>query len=61
MCGGPREAIASVKTMLSDLDGLRAALAREMATQLERFPAWEHQEGAAAFRDKRAPDYSTKR
>lgn len=57
LCNGPREAIAAVKTMLSDLDGLRAALAAEMAMQLERFPAWEHQEGAKAFREKRAANY----
>ncbi len=61
MCNGPREASASVKTMLSDLDGLRAALAAETAMQLARFPAWEHQEGAAAFREKRAPDYTKTR
>ncbi len=61
ICNGPRAATAAVKTMLSDLDGLRAALDAEMRMQLERFPAWEHQEGAAAFRDKRAPDYTKKR
>ena len=60
LCNGPRQAIAAVKTMLSDLDGLRAALAAETAMQLERFPSWEHQEGAKAFREKRAPDYSKK-
>lgn len=58
LCSGPREATAAVKRMLTDLDGLRAALGREMAMQLERFPAWEHQEGAAAFRAKRPADYS---
>jgi 2-(1,2-epoxy-1,2-dihydrophenyl)acetyl-CoA isomerase len=58
LCGGPRESIAAVKTMLSDLDGLRAALKREMAMQLERFPHWEHQEGASAFREKRHADYA---
>ena len=58
LCNGPRAAIAAVKTMMSDLDGLRAALAAETAMQLERFPAWEHQEGAKAFREKRAADYS---
>jgi 2-(1,2-epoxy-1,2-dihydrophenyl)acetyl-CoA isomerase len=61
MCNGPREAIASVKTMLSDLAGLRDALDAEMQMQLLRFPAPEHQEGAAAFREKRAPDYTKKR
>ncbi|MGE5538579.1 MAG: enoyl-CoA hydratase/isomerase family protein [Gemmatimonas sp.] len=57
LCSGPREAIARVKTMLTDLDGLRAALKREMEMQLERFPHWEHQEGARAFREKRPPEY----
>jgi 2-(1,2-epoxy-1,2-dihydrophenyl)acetyl-CoA isomerase len=57
LSGGPRESIAAVKTMLSDLDGLRAALKRETAMQLERFPHWEHQEGARAFREKRHADY----
>ena len=58
LCNGPREATAAVKTMLGDLDGLRKALAAETAMQLERFPAWEHQEGAAAFKEKRAADYT---
>ena len=44
--------------MLVDSDGLRAALKAETAMQLERFPHWEHQEGARAFREKRAADYS---
>jgi 2-(1,2-epoxy-1,2-dihydrophenyl)acetyl-CoA isomerase len=61
LCSGPREATAAVKRLLTDLDGLRTALQREMATQLERFPAWEHQEGAAAFREKRAANYQPKR
>jgi enoyl-CoA hydratase/carnithine racemase len=61
MCNGPREATAAVKRMMGDLDGLRAALQQEAAMQLERFPAWEHQEGAAAFREKRAADYRSKR
>lgn len=61
ICNGPREATAAIKTMLSDLAGLRAALDAEMQMQLARFPAWEHQEGAAAFRNKRAPDYTKKR
>lgn len=60
LCNGPREATAAVKTMLSDLDDLRAALAAETAMQLERFPSWEHQEGAMAFRGKRAADYAKK-
>ena len=58
LAGGPREAIAAVKGMLSDLDGLRAALANEAKMQGRRFPAWEHQEGAAAFREKRSPDFT---
>jgi 2-(1,2-epoxy-1,2-dihydrophenyl)acetyl-CoA isomerase len=57
LVNGPRQAIAAVKRMLGDLDGLRAALAAEAAMQLERFPSWEHQEGAAAFREKRPPNY----
>ena len=57
LCNGPREATAAIKAMLSDLDGLRAALVAETAMQLARFPAWEHQEGAAAFKEKRAPSY----
>lgn len=61
ICNGPREATAAVRTMLGDLDGLRKALAAEMAMQLERFPSWEHQEGAKAFREKRAADYTKKR
>lgn len=56
-CNGPREAAAAVKKMLSDLDGLRAALAAETAMQLARFPAWEHQEGTKAFKEKRAAKY----
>jgi enoyl-CoA hydratase/carnithine racemase len=58
MCGGPRESVARVKSMLTDIDGLRAALQRELAMQLERFPHWEHQEGARAFREKRHADYA---
>lgn len=61
LSGGPRESIAAVKTMLGDLDGLRAALKAETSMQLERFPAWEHQEGARAFREKRPADYGAKR
>ena len=49
---------SAVKKMLVDSDGLRAALNAETAMQLERFPHWEHQEGARAFREKRAADYS---
>ena len=58
LAGGPREAIAAVKGMLGDLDGLRAALAMEADMQRQRFPAWEHQEGAAALREKRSPDFT---
>lgn len=57
---GPRDAVAAIKKMLSGLDELRAALAAETAQQRARFPHAEHQEGAAAFREKRAPDYSDK-
>lgn len=57
LIGGPRDAIAAVKEMLSDHDGLQAALQAEMAMQLERFPHWEHQEGAKAFREKRNAHY----
>lgn len=58
LAGGPRAAIGAVKGMLSDLDGLRAALAAEAEMQKARFPHAEHQEGAAAFREKRGPDYT---
>ena len=58
LAGGPVEAIAAVKGMLSGLDGLQAALDEESAQQRSRFPHGEHQEGAAAFREKRAPKYS---
>src|SRR5690606_24168404 len=34
LCNGPREALAAVKTMLCDIEGLRAALNAEMAMQL---------------------------
>jgi 2-(1,2-epoxy-1,2-dihydrophenyl)acetyl-CoA isomerase len=58
LAGGPTAAIAAVKGMLSGLDDLRAALDDEAAQQRARFPDAEHQEGAAAFREKRAPKYS---
>lgn len=61
LVGGPREALAAVKRMVSDLDGLRAALDTEAEMQLQRFPHWEHQEGARAFREKRPADYSGNR
>lgn len=57
---GPQAAVAAIKTMLAGLDELRAALDNEAAQQRARFPHPEHQEGAAAFREKRAPDYSDK-
>lgn len=57
IASGPRESIAAVKKMLSDIDGLRAALKNETAMQIERFPHWEHQEGARAFKEKRPADY----
>ncbi|MFM2128746.1 MAG: hypothetical protein RL477_292 [Pseudomonadota bacterium] len=55
---GPHDAVAAVKKMLSGLDELREALAAEAAQQRARFPHDEHQEGAAAFREKRSPDFS---
>ncbi len=58
LAGRPLAARAAVKSLLSDLDGLRAALAAEAALQRERFPHAEHQEAAAAFREKRKPDFS---
>lgn len=58
LVGGPQAAIGAVKEMLSGLEELRAALAAEAAQQRARFPHAEHQEGAAAFREKRAPYYS---
>lgn len=57
LAGGPRDAIAAVKAMMSGLEDLRAALVREGAMQRDRFPAPEHQEAAAAFREKRHPDF----
>jgi 2-(1,2-epoxy-1,2-dihydrophenyl)acetyl-CoA isomerase len=60
LTGGPQAAIGAVKVMLSRLDELCAALKSEAAQQRARFPHAEHQEGAAAFREKRTPDYSKK-
>ena len=57
LAGGPRAAIAAVKGMLADLDGLGAALEAEAEMQMTRFPHPEHQEGARAFREKRAADF----
>ena len=58
LASGPPQGIAAVKRLTGDLDALRTALEREAALQLERFLAPEHAEGIAAFRDKRAPDFS---
>ncbi|MDH3242250.1 MAG: enoyl-CoA hydratase/isomerase family protein [Alphaproteobacteria bacterium] len=58
LAGRPKAAIAAVKGMLGDLDALRAALAAETKMQIERFPHAEHQEAAAAFREKRKPDFT---
>lgn len=55
---GPPEAMAGVKGLLADLDGLRAALGAEGAHQARRFGAAEHREGVAAFQSKRSPDFS---
>ncbi len=60
LAGGPRSALAAIKAMLGDLDGLRAALAAEAKMQGDRFPHPEHQEGAAAFREKRKADFAGK-
>lgn len=60
LAGGPQAAIKTIKTQLSGLDELRAALRAEADQQRTRFPHGEHQEGAAAFREKRAPDFSGK-
>ena len=58
LAGGPKAAIAAVKAMLGDLEGLSAALAAEAKMQAERFPHPEHREGAAAFREKRKADFA---
>jgi 2-(1,2-epoxy-1,2-dihydrophenyl)acetyl-CoA isomerase len=57
LIAGPRESIAAVKKVMSEVESLRAALKAETAMQLERFPHWEHQEGARAFKEKRPADY----
>jgi len=44
--------------MVGGLDGLRAALAAEAKMQGDRFPHPEHQEAAAAFREKRKADFT---
>ena len=51
---------AAIKAMTEDRDALRAALRREAQNQYERARTWEHQEGVAAFREKRKPDYVRK-
>jgi enoyl-CoA hydratase/carnithine racemase len=61
LAGGPKSAIAAIKGTLCDLDGLRAALAVEAKMQGDRFPHAEHQEGAAAFREKRKADFTKAR
>ena len=48
---------AALKAMMEDREALRAALQAEARTQIERSRTWEHQEGVAAFREKRRPDY----
>ena len=48
---------AALKAMMEDREALRAALEAEARTQIERSRTWEHQEGVAAFREKRPPDY----
>lgn len=58
LAGGPRRAIGAVKAMMSDFEALRAALVHEGNVQRGRFPAPEHQEAAAAFREKRNPDFT---
>ncbi len=58
LANGPLDAIAAVKGMLSGIEELRAALAAEAKQQRARFPHAEHQEGAAAFREKRPPDFT---
>lgn len=57
LAAGPPQAMAGVKGLLADLDGLRAALAAEGAHQARCFGSAEHREGVAAFQSKRAPDF----
>ena len=52
---------AAIKTMTEDREALRAALRTEAQTQIERVRTWEHDEGVAAFKAKRNPDYARKR
>ena len=52
---------AAIKTMTEDREALRAALRTEAQTQIERARTWEHDEGIAAFKAKRKPDYARKR
>ena len=52
---------AAIKTMTEDREALRAALRTEAQTQIERVRTWEHDEGVAAFKAKRKPDYARKR
>ena len=60
LANGPMAAIAAIKTQISGIEDLRAALQAEAAQQRARFSHAEHQEGAAAFREKRRPDFSGK-
>lgn len=58
LAAGPAAAMSAVKGMLTDLDAIRAALGAEAELQRARFPHPEHQEAAAAFREKRRPDFT---
>ena len=53
-----RSGMTMLRTEKLGLYGLRAALNAEAALQRERFPHAEHQEAAAAFREKRKPDFN---
>lgn len=52
---------AAIKAMTEDREALRAALRTEAQTQMERARTWEHEEGVAAFKEKRRPDYVRRR
>ena len=52
---------AAIKAMTEDREALRAALRTEARIQIERVRTWEHDEGIAAFKAKRKPDYARKR
>ncbi|MBF2761085.1 MAG: enoyl-CoA hydratase/isomerase family protein [Ectothiorhodospiraceae bacterium AqS1] len=51
-------AIAAIKAMGEDPQAVREALRNEARNQLERALTGEHREGVAAFREKRAPDFT---